>query len=132
MTLFCPCQITGKLVLSWPKETQQLIKKFNIKLKCYKQMSKFLSDNEYGFPQHRWWLAFTMAWIGIAAASIWVWLLSKSCEHFFQAHFLDNQPCFACNSYTNLARNARLVPFWRSFQDLSNCHQFFVNLFRNS
>ena len=46
--------------------------------------------------------------------------------------FLNNQPCFARNFRTNWARNARLVPFKRSFQDLSNRHRFFVNPLKNN
>ena len=34
--------------------------------------------------------------------------------------FFDNQACFACNFHTNCARNATLVPFKRSFWDLSH------------
>ena len=39
------------VLLSSPKETQQLVNKFSMKLKYYKQMTKLYSDNEYGLSQ---------------------------------------------------------------------------------
>ena len=42
----------------------------------------------------------------------------------FLGFFFHNFTCFVHNSWTDKARNAWLVLFQRSFQDLSNRHQF--------